>query len=64
MCQLVKHLTVDFGSGCNLMVHGLEPHVTLCSDSMEIAWDSLSPSLSAPSLLALSVSLSKYLNKH
>ena len=51
--QSVKHLTLDFGSGHDLTVHGFEPHV-----SMEPAWDSLSPSLSAPlSMLSLLLSL-------
>ena len=28
------------------MVHEFEPHLELCADSVEPAWDSLSPSLS------------------
>ena len=52
--QAVKRLTLEFGSGHDLMVLGIEPHIRLCPDSTEPAWDSLS----APSLLVLSVSLS------
>ena len=37
--------------------HEFEPHIGLHGDSAEPAWDSLSPSLSAPPPLALSVSL-------
>ena len=41
-------------------LRGFEPHVGLCADSAEPARDSPSPlSLSAPPLLALSLSLSK-----
>ena len=47
MAQLVKHLTLDFSSGHGLIVCEFEPHVQLCADSEEPAWDSLSPSLSA-----------------
>ena len=39
------------------MVRGFEPYVGLCADSVEPAWDSLSPFLSAPALLMLSLSL-------
>ena len=65
VAQLVKHPTLDLGSGHDLMVHGIKPHVRLCAASMEPAWDSpyrdvsiqdvsLSPCLSS----ALSPSLS------
>ena len=57
MAQLVKCSTLDFGSGLDLTVREFEPCIGLCSDSAEPAWDSLSSSLSAPLLLALSVSL-------
>ena len=53
MAQLVKRLTLDFGSGHDLMVRGIEPPVWLSADSMESAWDSLFPSLSASPPLAL-----------
>ena len=46
MSQLVKHQTVDFGSGHDLMVHEIKPYVGLCPNSMEPAWDSLSLFLS------------------
>ena len=48
MAQPIKHPTLDFGSGHDLTVREIEPHVRLCADSAEFAWDSLSPSLSAP----------------
>ena len=53
MAQLVEHLTLGFGSGHDLTVRGFEPHVGLCADSVEPAWDSLSPSLSAPTSLRI-----------
>ena len=40
--QLVKRLTLDFGSGHDLTVFEFEPHVRLCTDSVEPSWDSLS----------------------
>ena len=52
VAQSVEHLTLDFGSGHDLMVRGIEPHVRLCIDTVEPAWDSLSPRLSAPPPLA------------
>ena len=55
---LVKPLTLDLSSGHDLTVHGIELHVGLWADSMEPAWNSLSPSLSAPSQLS-PLSLSK-----
>ena len=33
VAQLVKPLTVDFGSGHNLLVHEFEPHIGLCACS-------------------------------
>ena len=54
VAQLVKHLTLDFSSCHYLVVHGIKPQVGLCADSEEPPWDSLSPFLSAPPLLALS----------
>ena len=59
MAQLVKHPTLNFGSGHDLMVHEFEPCVGLCDGNAEPAWDSLSPSLSAPPLLSFSLSLSQ-----
>ena len=46
MAHLVKHLTSDFGSGHDLMVLGIEPHVRLHTGGLEPAWDSLSLPLS------------------
>ena len=57
MAQSVELLTLDFSSGHDLRVHGFKPHVGLSADSVESVWDSLSPCLSAPPLLALSLSL-------
>ena len=59
VAQLVKGLTLDFGSGHDLMVHVIEPLAGLCVDSnTDLAWDSLSPSLSAPPLLVHAHTLS------
>ena len=41
-------LTLDLGSRHDLMVRGFGTCVRLCADSVEAAWDSLPPSLSAP----------------
>ena len=57
VAQSVKHPTLGFCSGHDLMVCEFEPFHT---DSVEPAWDSLSPSLSAPpSLGFLCLSLKK-----
>ena len=48
MAQSVERPTLNFGSSHDLIVHGFEPHVTLCAESAELAWDSLSPFLSVP----------------
>ena len=57
MAQLVKHLTLGFGSGHELMVHEFQSW--LDTDSAEPAWDSLSPFLSAPTPLMLSLKSNK-----
>ena len=64
VAQLVEQMTLDFGSGHDLMVHGTKPCIGKAL-SMELAWDSLSSSLSAPPLLSLSLSklTSKLLKK-
>ena len=50
----------DFSSGDDLTLREFEPHVRLCADGSEPgASDSVSPSLSAPPLLTLCLSLSK-----
>ena len=63
MAQLVKCLTLGFSSGHDLRVRGFEPCEGLCADSTEPAWDSLSPSISAPPLFFLSLSQNKYINR-
>ena len=45
VAQSVEHLTFDFGSGHDLVVHEFEPCVGLRPDSAEPAWDSPPPSL-------------------
>lgn len=55
VAQLVKHQTLDFSSGHDLMVCEIEPHIELCNDSTEPAWDSLS----LPISLSISLSLSQ-----
>ena len=58
MAQAVKRLALGLGSGHDLTVHEFEPHVGLCADRTEPAWDSLTPSLSlCPSLLVRALSL-------
>ena len=54
MAQSVEHPALGLSSGHDLMVCGVEPHIGLSTDSEESVWDSLSPFLSAPSLLSLS----------
>ena len=53
----MKRPTLDFGSGHDLAVHEIEPHVGLCADSAEPALDALAPSLSAPPLLVRTLAL-------
>ena len=55
MAQSVQRLTLGFGSGHDLTVLEFQPHIGICADSLEPAWDS--SSLSAPPLLVLSLSL-------
>ena len=70
VAQSVKCLTLNFGSGRDLVVHEIEPHLELCTDNVEPAWDSLSLTSAPPHSRActheraLSLSLSKYINKH
>ena len=56
---MVRHPTLDFGSGHDLLVHGSEP----ASDSVLAEWSLLGTllplSLSAPPLLALSFKINK-----
>ena len=55
--QLVKRPALGFGSGRDLTVREFEPRIGLGADGTEPAWDSLSPCLSAPPLLAHTLSL-------
>ena len=48
LAQSVEGPTLDFSSGHDLMVHEFKPHIRLCADSVEPAWDSLFPSLPLP----------------
>ena len=47
MVWSVKHLTLDFGSGCNLAVMRLNPE-SGSTLNVEPAWDSVSLSLPLP----------------
>ena len=49
----------DFGSGHDLAVREFEPRVGLWAQNLEPASDSVSPSLSAPPLFMLCLSLSQ-----
>ena len=49
-------IRLHFGSGHDLRVPEFESHVDLHNDSMEPAWDSLSPSPSAPPPLVRALS--------
>ena len=57
VAQSVKGPTLDFGSGHDYTVHGIEPHIKLCANSAEPAWDSLSPSAPLPCSFSVSLSL-------
>ena len=48
VAQSVKHLTLDFSSGHDI-IHEFESCIRLCADNVEPAWDSVS--LSASPLL-------------
>ena len=63
MAQLIKHSTFDFSSGYDLRVCEIQPHIGLCPDYPEPAWDSFSPSLSAPPACVLALFLPK-INKY
>ena len=56
MAQLVEHLTLDFGSGHDLTVHGFEPWVPALHWQHEAC---LGFSLCSSPALSLSLSLSK-----
>ena len=54
-----KHPTLGFSSDHDLTVSEFKPHIGLCADSAETAWDfSLPVSLPLPDLLSLSLCLS------
>ena len=61
MAQSIRRLTLDFSSGHDLTVHEFEARIGLWAISVELAWDSLSPSL-CPSL-AHALYLSLRINK-
>ena len=63
MAQSVKRPTLGFGPGHGPTVHEFEPQVGLCADSVEPAWDSLSPSLSLPRPCSSPLSLAPSQNK-
>ena len=56
VAQSVKHLADDFGSGHDVIICGNEARIGLCADGVDPAWESLSPSPSAPPLLMLCLS--------
>ena len=58
--QSVKHPTLGFRSGHDLVVCGFKLCTRLCGDSAEPAWDSFS----APPLLSLSLKINKHLKKY
>ena len=58
VAELVERLTLDFGSGHDLTVHGFEPRLGLQADSVELAWDSVSL-LSLPLLHSFSLKINK-----
>ena len=55
VAQLVKHPTLGFGSHHDLTLVEIEPHIGLCADNAEPAWDSLSPCLYASLSLSLKI---------
>ena len=58
-------VTLDFHSGHDLTVQEFEPHIGICADGAEPAWDALSLSLcpSPAHVISLSLSNNKTLNK-
>ena len=63
VAQSVEHPTLKFSSGHDLMACEMEPHVRLCTDSTEPAWDSLPLPLSASPLLTLALKNKQTLKK-
>ena len=66
VAQSIEHQTLDYSLGCDLTVCDMESRIRLCAVSTEPAWDSPSPSLSAPIPLTLvrPLSLSLKINMH
>ena len=58
VAQLVKCLTLDFGSDHDLMVREFKPCIWLCADDVEPSWDSIPPP-PFPPLLVLYLSQNK-----
>ena len=56
VAQSVKHRTLDFSLGHDLTICEFGPHVGLCTDHIEPAWDFVSPFFSAPPLLTHALS--------
>ena len=61
LCQL-SVLTLGFGSGHDLVVHGFEPHFVFCADSVEPVCHSFSLSLSVSLSLSREMNLKKKKN--
>ena len=59
VAQSIKHPTLDFHAGHDLMGCKFKPCIGLRADGAEPTLDSLSPSLSAPYPLALSLKILK-----
>ena len=59
VAQLVKRLTLDFSSDYDLTFLEFEPLSRLCADSVEPAWNCLSPSLSLSLPCSCSLALSQ-----
>ena len=62
--QSVEHPALGFSPGHDLMVCGLEPHIRLCIDSAEPAWDSASVFYSLPLLHSVSLKIKKNKKKN
>ena len=60
MAQSFKRETLDFSSGHDLAVQEIKPPISLCTDTAEPAWDSLSPSAPPPFSLFLSLKINKH----
>ena len=59
MAQLVKCLPLNHSSGHDLAVCEFKPRTRLCTDGLEPAWDSVSPSLGPSLTCALSLKKKK-----